>query len=60
MAPGIVYAGAAGGIVALACVVLVFLLELPPALAALLYLVFGAVFLASATIFGRLLVMEDT
>jgi drug/metabolite transporter superfamily protein YnfA len=58
MAPRIVYAGAAAGIVALLAVVAVFLLPIPPALAVLLYVVFGGVFVVSAAIFGRILVME--
>jgi drug/metabolite transporter superfamily protein YnfA len=58
MAPKIVLAGAGAGIVSLLCVFVVFLLQLPAALAALLYLVFGGLFVASAVIFGRLLVMD--
>lgn len=58
MAPWIVLAGAGAGVIALLAVLAVFVLQPPPAIAALLYLIFGGVFLASAAIFGRLLVIE--
>lgn len=59
MAPWIIVLGAMGGVVALACAVAVFLLPVPPLLAALLYLFFGTLFMASVVIFGRLLVIES-
>ena len=59
MAPWIVVAGAGAGVFALAGVFVVFLLPIPAALAIVLYAVFGIVFVMSAAIFGRLLVMED-
>jgi len=59
MVPRIVLAGAGVGIIALGIVFVTFLLPLPLAVKVLLYVVFGGVFLASAAIYGRLLVIED-
>jgi len=59
MVQWIVAAGAGGGVVALLGVVLVFWLQLPAALALILYAVFGIIFVMSAAIFGRMLVIED-
>ncbi|MCU4719448.1 hypothetical protein [Halapricum hydrolyticum] len=58
MVPRIVLAGAASGVVALGLAFATFLLPLPLAVKVLLYLVFGGLFLASAAIFGRLLVIK--
>ncbi len=59
MVPRIVLAGAGVGVIALGIVFGTFLVPLPLAVKVLLYVVFGGVFLASAAIFGRLLVIED-
>ena len=59
MVPRIVLAGAGVGVIALGIVFGTFLVSLPLAVKVLLYVVFGGVFLASAAIFGRLLVIED-
>jgi len=58
MVPRIVLAGAGVGVIALGIVFGTFLMPLPLAVKVLLYVVFGGVFLASAAIFGRLLVIE--
>lgn len=58
MAPWILLVGASGSVLALACIFLVFALPVPTALAVVLYLVFGLLFVASAVIFARLLAME--
>jgi len=59
MVPRIVLAGAGVGIIALGIVFGTFLVPLPLAVKVLLYVVFSGVFLASAAIFGRLLVIES-
>lgn len=58
MVPRVVLAGAAAGVVSLGLAFAVFLLPLPLAVKALLYVIFGGSFLASAALFGRLLVIE--
>ncbi|QSG13913.1 hypothetical protein [Halapricum desulfuricans] len=59
MVPRIVLAGAGVGVIALGIVFGTFLVPLPLAVKVLLYVVFSVVFLASAAIFGRLLVIES-